>query len=111
MKNKKIINIILSIAILVVYLAIYSGLGKLANLLPFTYKYVYLIQIIAYIIMTLFLLLILKLLKKTSILKFDKSKFIKGLFVGGFAVFFIFFCFQDEFNKGLASGNHFLPFI
>ena len=67
-------------------------------------------QVIVYAIMIIILLIALKLLKKTNILKFDLKKFAKGLLVSGFIVFFIIITFQSEFRNGLASGNKLLPF-
>jgi len=111
MKNPIIKNILISILILALYLSIYSGLGRLTSFIPYNENYVYLIEIIVYIIMTILLLITLKIIKKTDILKFNSKSFIKGLIVGGFAVFFINFCFLDEFEIGLKSGSKFLPFI
>lgn len=109
MKSKKLTNILLSIFILCLYLSIYSGLGNLAGLLPFAKNHLYLVQVLVYIIMTVFLIITLACLKKLHILKFEPKKFGKGLLVGGYVVFFIIVGYIEEFNAGIDSGNSFLP--
>ncbi len=106
---KKMKNIILAIVILALYLLIYSTLGTAFNKLSFTKNNLYLMQVIVYAIMTVLLLITLKVINKTHILKFDGKKFLKGFLVAGFMVFFIVVVFFEEFNFGLDKFDHFQP--
>ena len=106
---KKISKTLLALIIIAAYLLIYSSLGRILRSIPFMAKNYYLAQVVAYIIMTIFLIIVLFSIKKTHILKSNLKNFIKGFFVGGFVVFIIIFTFFDELQTGIQSGSKFLP--
>ena len=106
---KKISKIIQAILIIVSYLVIYSGIGKLFKHFSLVKSDQYILQIIAYIIMTIFLLVILTLIKKKNILKFEKKSFFKTFLIGGFVSFLIIFAFISGVKTGIDSGNKILP--
>ena len=112
-KNKitdsKLSSILLGIIIIALYLAIYSALGKVAGFLPLSRKHLYLIEVVVYTIMTIFLVIILKILKKTNILKFNFKSFMKGLGVGGFALFLSISMFITTYHECIDKGYKFLP--